>query len=89
MVVRADDSIRCGNYIVDSDATVDELLEKCGAPTSKDVTEEEVWEPAADGGRHTVGKTVTQVWTYDRGSRAFKIVVTIVDDKIKHIVSTP
>jgi len=89
MASHADDSVRCGNYIVNSDASVDELLDKCGTPTTKEITEDEVWAPTEDGGRRTVGKTVTQVWTYDRGSRAFKIIVTIIDNKIKTIVSTP
>jgi len=89
LAASADDSVRCGNYLVNSDATVEELLDKCGTPTTKDITEDEVWAPTDEGGRRTVGKTVTQVWTYDRGSRAFKIVVTIVDNKIKSIVSGP
>jgi len=31
------------------------------------------------------GETTTQVWTYDRGTRAAPMVVTIVDGRIKSI----
>lgn len=64
--------------------TVDELLGKCGAPTSKTVVEEDVYGPAASGkGRVKVGTTRTEVWTYDRGSQASAMVVTIVDGEIR------
>lgn len=84
-----DEAVRCGNYIVTSEATVAELLEKCGQPATQQVTEEEVRTPAGEGGGRLISTTVTEIWTYDRGSRAFKIIVTIVDGKIKNIVSEP
>ena len=84
-----DEPVRCGNYIVSSEATVAELQEKCGQPTTQQVTEEEIRTPAGVGVSRIIGTTVTEIWTYDRGSRAFKIVVTIVDGKIKSIVSQP
>jgi len=90
MASHADDEpVRCGNYIVTSEATVAELQEKCGQPTTQQVTEEEVRTPAGEGDSRVIRTTVTEIWTYDRGSRAFKIVVTIVDGKIKNIVSQP
>lgn len=88
-VSRADDPIRCGSSLVTREASVEELVQKCGEPDSKTVTEEDVRAANAGGGSHKVGTTMKEVWTYDRGSRAFDMVVTIVDGKIKSIVSKP
>ena len=84
-----DESVRCGNYIVISEATVAELQEKCGQPTTQQVTEEEIRTPVGEGVSRVIGTNVTEIWTYDRGSRAFKIVVTILNGKIMKIVSEP
>jgi len=87
--VYAGDDVRCGNSIVNSDMTPAEILQKCGEPTSKQVTTEDVRAANAGGGTRKIGMTHTEVWTYDRGSNAFGLVVTIVDDKVKSIVSQP
>ena len=82
----ASETMRCGRWVVDNQTTVAELIAKCGQPTSKEATEEEVRSPAARGrGTFVVGKTVTERWTYERGSRAFRMVVTIVDGELKSI----
>ena len=82
-VARAE-NFRCGQWIASPDMSVSELLGKCGAPSSKTVVEEDVFGPAASGkGRVKVGTTVTEIWTYDRGSQAAAMVVTIVDGKIR------
>ena len=86
---RADESVRCGNSIVSSDQSVEELVEKCGEPASKKVTEDDIRVGNAGGGTRKVGTTITEVWTYDRGSRAFAMVVTITDGKIRSIVTAP
>ncbi len=86
---RANESVRCGNAIVTSEVTLEQLVEKCGEPSSKKVTEEEIRASNVGAGTHSAGTTVREVWTYDRGSNAFAIVVTIIDGKIKSIVSTP
>lgn len=85
----AGDDVRCGNSIVNSDMSVQELLHKCGEPTSKQVREEDVRAANAGGGTRRVGTTYTEIWTYDRGSNAFGLVVTIVDGNIKSIVTQP
>lgn len=78
------ENFRCGQWIASPDMSVDELLEKCGSPTSKAVVEEDVFGPAASGkGRVKVGTTVTETWTYDRGSQAAAMIVTIVDGRIR------
>ena len=86
---RADDPMRCGSSLITSEATLEELVQKCGEPDSKKVTEEDVRAANAGGGSRKVGTTLTEVWTYDRGSRAFDMVVTIIDGRIKSIVSKP
>ena len=78
------ENFRCGQWIASPDMSVGELLGKCGAPDSKTVTEEDVYGPSASGkGRVKVGTTITEVWTYNRGSQASAMIVTIVDGEIR------
>ena len=88
-VSHAEESMRCGSSIVTSDATPEELVQKCGEPASKKVTEDDIRAANAGGGTRKIGTTSTEVWTYDRGTRAFAMEVTIVDGKIRSIVSKP
>lgn len=78
------ETMRCGSWVVSPDTTVEDLLKKCGAPTSKQVTTEDV-RARGPGGSFKVGETVTEKWSYDRGSRSFTMVVTIVDGEVKSI----
>lgn len=55
----ADDSFVCGSRIVELGATQAEVLAQCGAPTSKDVQEEDV-----RSGNRKVGVTLKSRWTY-------------------------
>ena len=82
---QADETIRCGRWVVDSSATVEELVQKCGEPATKDSLVQDVRARNADGTTRVVGTTVTEFWTYDRGPRALAIVVTIVDGRIHSI----
>lgn len=78
------EGFRCGQRIATPDMTVDELLEACGEPTAKDVKIVDVYGPNVHGGGNVKRGTVTvETWTYDRGSQAFAMVVTIEDGKIK------
>jgi hypothetical protein len=81
----ADETIRCGKWVVNSSLTVAELVAKCGEPASKDRTEEEVWTRNVHGGSYRSGTSIVEYWTYDRGSRAAPIRVKIVDGKIRSI----
>ncbi len=64
--------------------TVEELLEACGEPTDKSVEVIDVYGPNAQGAGNIKRGTITvETWTYDRGSQAFAMVVTIEDGKIK------
>lgn len=80
----AAETFRCGQWIASPDMPIEELLEKCGAPTSKTVEEVDVYGPSVTGsGRVKRGTSTVEKWTYDRGSQAAAMVVTIEDGKIK------
>ncbi len=78
--------MRCGTWIVTSEATVAELVQKCGEPASKEVSTADVYAkgPQANQTRK-VGVTTTERWTYDRGPQAFRMIATIVDGKLNSI----
>ena len=78
------ETFRCGSWIASPEMSVDELLEKCGAPTTKSVETIDVYGPTTSGsGRVKRGTSTIETWTYDRGSQSFPMVVTIVDGRIK------
>jgi hypothetical protein len=78
------ESFRCGQWIASTDMSVGELLEKCGEPTKKTAETIDVYGPAVSGGgRVKRGTSTIEKWTYDRGSQAAPMVVTIVDGRIK------
>lgn len=78
------ESFRCGQWIASTDMTVGELLEKCGEPTRKTADTIDVYGPAVSGsGRVKRGTSTIEKWTYDRGSQAAPMVVTIVDGRIR------
>ena len=78
------ESFRCGPWIASEDMTVDELLQKCGEPAKRTSETVDVYGPSVSGGgRVKRGTSTIERWTYDRGTQAAPIVVTIVDGKIK------
>ena len=80
----AAETFRCGSWIATPEMTVQELLDKCGEPTTKTVDQVDVYGPNANGAGNSKRATVTvEKWTYDRGSGSFAMVVTIEDGKIK------
>lgn len=82
----ADETFRCGKWVVDSDLSVPELTAKCGQPVSKTSRTEDVMaRNASTGLMFKVGESTIETWTYDRGTQAAPMVVTIVDGKIKSI----
>jgi len=84
----AAEEFRCGDWLVSADMSVSELLRKCGQPTSKKVSVDDVRAhvgPKGDAGTEKVGTTRTEVWRYDRGPRALAMIVTIVDGTIQKI----
>jgi Protein of unknown function (DUF2845) len=78
-VCAADESFRCGNVLVSVDISVAELLKKCGDPTSKSVSNQD--DLNSDGIK--VGIWSTEIWRYERGTRAAPMIVTIVNGQIR------
>jgi Protein of unknown function (DUF2845) len=80
------ETFRCGNWIASSDMTVDELVRKCGEPTSRaSKTEDVLVRNRNNGLMLKSGEVLIETWTYDRGAQAAPMVVTIVDGRIKSI----
>ena len=78
------EGFRCGQRIATPDMSVEELLDACGEPTTKSVEVVEVSGPNAQGaGNIKRGSVTVETWTYDRGSQASAMVVTIEDGKIR------
>lgn len=78
------ESFRCGQWIATADMSVEELLQKCGEPTQRSTETIDVYGPSVSGGgRVKRGTSTIETWTYDRGSQAAPMVVTIVDGEIK------
>jgi len=81
----ADESFRCGNWIASSDMSVQELVQKCGEPATRESRTEDVLVRNRDNGLMLkTGETLIETWTYDRGANP-AMVVTIVDGRIKSI----
>ena len=81
----ADESMRCGNWLVSVPVTVDDLLSKCGEPATKDVSTQDVRSAARGGASRMMGTTTTEKWTYQPDSQSLPMVVTIVDGKVTRI----
>jgi hypothetical protein len=82
------ETIRCGSSVVDESVTVEELVSKCGQPASKRYEEQDIRVRTPNdlaSNTRKVGTTVTEYWTYDRGSHASPVLVTISDGKIRAI----
>ena len=84
------ETFRCGKWIIDDEIVLEELMHKCGTPTSRESRVEDVRAPNVyTGGNTKVGETVIETWTYDLGPGKSLMVVTIVDGRIKKIDSKP
>lgn len=82
----ADESMRCGRWIIDSEVTLVDLVAKCGEPASKQIDTTEIRQRNANGvGTRPGGTTTTELWFYERGPGSFTMVVKIVDGKVKSI----
>ena len=85
LAAQAED-FRCGKWIVNEETTVDELVHKCGPPTTHESKTEDIKVRNRNNGLMVkIGETTTERWVYQRGSRATPMVVIIVDGKIKSI----
>lgn len=82
----ADESFRCGKWVVSSSLTVSELLAKCGEPASRATRTDDVMVRNPNTGLvYKSGESTVETWIFARGSGAQPMVVTIVDGRIKSI----
>jgi len=65
-ICMADESFRCGSWLVSAHISVAELLNKCGKPSSQEVSIEDVRNLYGA----TVGTSTSEIWRYDRGVNA-------------------
>lgn len=80
------ESFRCGKWIISEETTLDELVQKCGTPTTVESRTEDIKSRNRNNGLLIkTGETTTEIWTYDRGPQALPMVVTLVDGRIKRI----
>lgn len=86
LAAQADENFRCGKWIASKDLSVSELLAKCGEPSKREKRVEDVYSRSGAGGTYKSGETVIETWTYERGSTASPVLVTIVDGRIESIV---
>jgi len=86
LAASADETFRCGKWIISSELTVDQLTSKCGPPSYHESTTQDVLVRNRNNGLMIkVGETRVETWTYERGTQARPMVVTIVDGTIKSI----
>ena len=80
------DTLVCRNgKTVEPGMTTSEVIEKCGAPTSKESKTEDVRAKGPQGGSIKVGEAVTEYWRYERGTQKPAAVLTVRDGKVVSI----
>jgi hypothetical protein len=77
------DSMRCGKWVVNESATLDELISKCGQPQNRDVSKEDEYAINPNGARvKTGGFTVRERWIYQLSPGTLPMEVLVVDGKV-------
>lgn len=80
------DNFRCGKWIASPDLSVVELVARCGEPAAREVRTEAVMSRNFNTGlMYKSGEQTVEIWTYDRGSNAQPMIVTIIDGRIESI----
>jgi Protein of unknown function (DUF2845) len=84
-VLASDDTFRCGSKLIDTSSSRDEILQQCGAPTSR--TSEDIPQQVRrpNGTTFVSGVVHVETWTYDRGSSKFPAVLRFEDGKLVKI----
>ena len=76
------DSMRCGKWVVNEQASAAEILDKCGEPQRKEIREEDVYSRNPAGFTNKQGVKKIELWYYKRSSQALEMVVQSVDGKV-------
>jgi hypothetical protein len=86
MAAHADEPFRCGKWIASSAMSVGELVAKCGQPAARASETRDVRVRNRNNGlMYKSGTTTVETWTFDRGTTAPPMTVTIVDGRITNI----
>jgi len=85
VAVRADDSMRCGNALITVGMVGAQVIEKCGQPKDKNVTEVPQRARRSGGTSAVIGTLRVERWTYDRGYGQFPALLTFEGGKLKSI----
>jgi hypothetical protein len=79
-------TLRCGSYLIQEGDDAFSVIDKCGAPTKTMTIAAPVYASAAGGGTYPTGVIAnTELWRYDRGSRSFPVIITVVDGVVQSI----
>ena len=78
--VAAEDSLRCGNKIVRTGMTMEEVKKYCGTPSSTSIEVQDV-----RSGPRVVGKTEIHTWIYQRTSGQRTAILQFDQDELKSI----
>ena len=70
------ETLRCGSSLVAEGATQGYVVDKCGAPDSKQTFTEPVYARRLDGTSYENGTVSRDVWRYKRGARSFPAILT-------------
>jgi hypothetical protein len=81
----AQDELRCGGKIIDLGVDIAYVLDLCGAPKERVVTEEPIRARNSSGASWVIGTTRVERLTYDRGSGRFPAVLDFEDGKLLRI----
>ena len=79
------DSMRCGKWVVNEQATPAEIVEKCGEPKDRQLSSEDVFGKNALGNPIKLGVKTTERWYYQASPRSLPMVVTLIDGKVVDI----
>jgi hypothetical protein len=71
------DAFWCGSRLIREGMAAADVITRCGEPDTRRVIEEPVYGSGAGGRRVRVGVSITEYWTYDRGTGRFPARVTV------------
>jgi hypothetical protein len=79
------ESMRCGKWVINEESSPAEIIEKCGEPQQREITENDVLARNAAGNTYRTGTRIVERWTYQRSPGALPMQVTVVDGKVTEI----
>jgi hypothetical protein len=84
-VAQADTLVCKQGQVVRPGMSAEEVLSKCGRPTSAESKTEDLRVLSPSGARVKVGDVYTEIWRYDRGSQKPAAIVVVTEGKVMSI----